>query len=85
MSKGRAKQTSSPDHRITKIGKDHYHQDQPQHTLTMPITTSLSATSLQILNTSRDSNSITSLHSLCQCITTLLERKFFLMPSLNLP
>ena len=41
-----------------------------------PLTTSLSATSPQFLNTSRDSDSTTSLGSLCQCPTTLTEKNF---------
>lgn len=45
----------------------------------------LSAMSTHSLNTSRDSGSITSLGTLCQYITTLAEKKFFLISSLNLP
>ena len=36
-------------------------------------------------NTSRDGNSTMSLGSLFQCLTTLLEKKFFLTSNLNLP
>lgn len=38
---------------------------------------SLSVTSLQLCNASGDGDSATSLHSLCHCITTLSENKFF--------
>jgi len=50
-----------------------------------PLTTSLSATSPQLLNTPRDGDCTTSLGSLCHCITTLPEKKCFLTPSVNLP
>lgn len=50
-----------------------------------PMATSLSATSPLLLNTSRDANITTSLGSLCQCTTTLSEKKFFLLSHLNLP
>ena len=39
-------------------------------------TTSLSATSPHFLNTSRDSDSTTSLGSLCHCLTALSEEMF---------
>ena len=42
-------------------------------------------TSKQILNTSRDGDSTTSLRSLFQCLTTLPVGKFFLISNLNLP
>jgi len=45
----------------------------------------LSATSTCFLNTSRDSDSTTSLGSLCQHLTTLSEEKFFLISNLSLP
>ena len=45
----------------------------------------LSATSPHFMNTSRDSDSTTSLGSLCQCLATLPEKKFFLISNLNLP
>ena len=45
----------------------------------------LSATSTCFLNTSRDGDSTTSLGSLCQCLTTLSEKNFFLISNLNLP
>ena len=48
-----------------------------------PLTMSLSATSQWFLNTSRDSDSTTSLGSLSQCITTLPEKKLFLTSNLN--
>ena len=37
------------------------------------------------LNTSRDSDSTTSLDSPFQCLITFSEKKFFLLPNLNLP
>jgi len=46
---------------------------------------SLSATSWCFLNTSRDSDSTTSLGSLCQCLTSLSEKKFLLISNLILP
>ena len=45
---------------------------------------SLSATSWCFLNTSRDSDSTTSLGSLCQCLTTLSEKKFFCKQQLHI-
>ena len=45
----------------------------------------LSTTSRQFLNTSRDADSITSLGSLFQFLTTLSAKKFFLLFNLNLP
>jgi len=42
-----------------------------------------SATPPRFLNTSREGDSITSLGSLCHCMTTLLEKKFFLISSLR--
>ena len=50
-----------------------------------PLTMSLGATSPRSWNSSRDSDSITSLCSLCQCITTLSQNKLFLTSNLNLP
>ena len=51
-----------------------------------PLTTSLSATSLHFFNTSRDGDHPpSSLGSLCQCLTALLEKKLFLTSNLNLP
>ena len=44
----------------------------------------LSATSTCFLNTSRSSDSTSSLGSLCYCITTLSEKKFFPILNLNL-
>jgi len=49
------------------------------------MTVSLSATSTLLLKNSRDSDSITSLVSQVQCITTLSEKKFFPVSNLNLP
>ena len=46
---------------------------------------SLSTTSKQFLNTSRDGNSTTSLGTLFQCLTTLSVKTFFLISNLNLP
>jgi len=50
-----------------------------------PLTTSLSATSTRLWNTSRDSDCTTSLYSLCHCSTALPERKFLLISYLHLP
>ena len=47
-------------------------------------TMSLHTTSPQFLNTSRDSDSSTSLYSLCHCITAFCGKKFFLISNLNL-
>ena len=47
------------------------------------LTSSFLATSPQFFNTSRDGDSTTSLGSLCQCITTLLDNKFFLISNLK--
>lgn len=49
-----------------------------------PLTTSLSATPILSLHTSRDGDSTTSLGNLCQCLTTLHEKKFFLISTLSL-
>ena len=49
-----------------------------------PLTMSLSATSTQFLNNSRDGHSTTSLRSLCH-LSTVLSKKFFLKSNLNLP
>ena len=46
---------------------------------------SLSTTSKQFLNTSKDGDSTTSLGSLFQCLTTLSVKKCFLISNLNLP
>ena len=46
---------------------------------------SLSATSTLFSNTSRDGDSTASLGRLCHCLTTLLEKKFFLIFNPNLP
>jgi len=46
---------------------------------------SLGATSQHFLNTSRDSDSTTSLGSLCHCLTTLSEKKTFQIFYLDLP
>ena len=52
---------------------------------TCPLSVSLSASSPRFLKTSRDIDSTTSLSSRCQCLTTLSEKKFFLISNLNLP
>jgi len=75
----------SQNHRITKVGKtteviQSNYQPMPVTTLDL----SLSAVSTQLLNTSRDSGSTTSLGSLCHCLTSLAEKKFFLISNLNL-
>lgn len=62
--------------KIIQVQLPTYHQYFPTNNVP------LSTTSPQLLNTSRDSDSIT---SLCQCPTTLLEEKLFLIPNLNLP
>lgn len=46
---------------------------------------SISATSIHLLNTFRGGDSTTSLGSLFQCLATSSVKKFFLIPSLNLP
>ena len=48
-----------------------------------PLTMSLSATSTWFLNTPRDSDFTTLLGILFQCLTTLSEKKFFLISSLT--
>jgi len=50
-----------------------------------PLTVSLSATSTWFLNTSRDGDPTATLSSLCHCLSTLSEQKFFLISNLNLP
>ena len=37
------------------------------------------------LNTSREGESTASLGNLCQCLTTIMVKNFFLIPKLNLP
>jgi len=46
---------------------------------------SLNTTSKWFLNTSRDGDSTIFPESLFQCLTTLSEKKFFLISNLNLP
>ena len=46
---------------------------------------SFKTASKHFLNTFRDGDSTTSLGSLFQCLTTLLEKKCFLISSLKLP
>lgn len=46
---------------------------------------SLSDTSIHMLNTSRDGDSITDLHTLIQCLTILLMKKFFFLSNQNFP
>lgn len=43
-----------------------------------------SATATHVLDTSRHGDSITALESLCQCLTALSMKKFFLISILNL-
>ena len=50
-----------------------------------PLTVPLSTTSPQLLNTSRDGDSTTSLGGLFHCPTSLSENKCFLISNLNLP
>ena len=50
-----------------------------------PLSTSLSDTSIRFLNTFRDGDSTASLGGLCHCLTTLSEKKCFLIANLNLP
>lgn len=73
----------SLNHRITKIGNDlldclvqssTYQQYLPPKPLVC-----ISITSKCLFNTSKDSNSTISLGSLCQCLTTLPEKKFILI------
>ena len=73
----------SQNHRIAQVGKDFKDQVQlhPNHT-TLILTTlyqimSLSTTSKWFSSTSRDGDSITSLGSLIQCLTTISIKKFF--------
>jgi len=63
----------------TKIIQCKHHPSPP-----CPLTVSLSATFPYFLNTSRDSDSPTSLGSLFQCLTTLSKKNFFLSSNLNL-
>ena len=66
-------------HRIAQVGKDlkdHRVQPRPNHSTLTQTIMSLSTTSEQFLNTSRDSDSTTSLGSLFQCLTTLSVEKF---------
>ena len=74
-------------HRIIESQFRKKHRDpqvQPQPTSPCPLTTSLSATSPWFWSTFKDSDSTTSLGSLCQYIITLLENKFFLISNLKL-
>jgi len=74
----------SHNYKITKVEKDHYdHLVQPSAP-PCPHTMSLSATSPWFLHTSRGSDCTTSLGSLCQCLTTVAEKIFFLTSNLNL-
>ena len=50
-----------------------------------PLNMSLHTTSTHFLNASKDSDSTTSKDSLFQYLTTLSEKKFFLISNLNLP
>jgi len=76
----------SQNDRVILVGKEL--QDprvQPQPTPLCPLLTSLSATSPQLLNTSRDSDCTTSVGSPCHCITALPKKKHFLIFNLNIP
>ena len=77
----------SQNHRITKVGKDPQdHPVQPStHHQWFSHTMSLNTTSQCSLNTSGVGDSTTSLGSPLQCLTTLLEKQYFLMSNLNLP
>lgn len=72
----------SQNHRIIMARKGHQVQLSTAKSIT---TMSFSATSTHLSNISRDGDSITSLDSLLQCLTTLSMKKFFLISSLNLP
>jgi len=71
----------SQEHRIIKAGKT----TAITTTNTSPLSTSISATSPVFLNTSKDGDSTTSLGSPFQHLTTLWEKKFFLISNLSLP
>ena len=77
----------SRNHRIIKIGKDlqdHLVQPSTYHQCCSLNCAPKYYTTLS-LDTSIDSDSITSLGSLFQCLTNLSEKKFFLLSNLNLP
>ena len=65
--------------RTTRITKSNHSPCTP-----CPLTTSVSATPIHVLNTSRDGDSTTSLCSLCHCLTALSEKKWFLISNLKL-
>ena len=71
----------------SKIAKDHYdHLVQPiSPSPVYPLNHWLCVTSALFLETSRGSDSTTSLGSLFQCLTTLSEEQFFLISNMNLP
>jgi len=73
-------------HTIVKVEKDHRdRQVQPQPIHTMPTDHVTQCPSALFLNISGDGGSTISLGSLCQCITTLSEERFFLMSNLKWP
>ena len=61
--------------RASKIIRSNCHPNTPM---------SPNATSTRVLNPSRDGDSTTALGSLCQCLTTLSVKKFFLVSNPNL-
>jgi len=76
-------QIESYDHRIIKVGRSRSPTINPSPPC--PLTTSLSTTSTQFVNTSEDSDCTTSLSNVSHCLTTLTEKKLFLIPNPNLP
>ena len=73
--------------KIIKVGKDLHLKIKcnPSSPPLCPLTTSLSATSPRSLSISRDGDPTTSLGILCQRISTIWEKKSFLISTLNLP
>ena len=57
--------------------------ENPQAIPLRPLTVSLSAISPWFLNTSWENDHTTTLGSLCQCLTALSEKKFFLIANLK--
>ena len=75
-----------PIYRIITVGKRPLRPPSPtQRTPPCPLTMALSARSPWFLNTSREGDCATSLGSPFQCLTTLSEKKCFLISNLNLP
>ena len=60
--------------KIISMGRDTFHQ-----------TTLLKALSSLALNTAREGAVTASLGNLCQCLTTLMVKNFFLISNVNLP